>query len=92
MTMPCISVRHTVDEDNINVSTSYFLTEPCLPDGCEECGAFKGSPFEIRLMYLIRSYGMDFEDASFLCKKCFLKASAKKNERLVTEYHARHTA
>jgi hypothetical protein len=92
MKMPCISVSHTVDEDNINVTTSYFLTEPWLPDGCQECGAYEGSCFELRLMCLIRYYEMDSEYEPFLCKKCFLKASAKYNKRLVAEHHARHTA
>jgi hypothetical protein len=92
MKMPRISVSHTVNEDNINVTTSYFLEEPCLPDGCEECGAFRGSPFEIRLMCLIRHYEMDSEYEPFLCKKCFLKASAKENERLVAQYHAKRSS
>ena len=92
MKMPRISVSHTVDEDNIKVTTSYFLEEPWLPDGCENCGAYEGTCFELRLMCLIRHYEMDSEDEPFLCKKCFLKASAKKNERLVAEYHAKRSS
>ena len=52
-------------------SYEYFLKEPCLPDGCEECGAHKGSSFENRIMNLICFNGQ--QDGQFLCEECFVK-------------------
>jgi hypothetical protein len=86
-----IEVSHTIKEDDVKNTFRYHLTEPWLPDGCEECGALKGSPFEIRLMRLIRFYAQGGSDP-FLCKRCFVKASAQEHERLATEYNRRHAS
>ena len=65
-------------------SISYFLNKPSLPDACEECGAFKGSCFENRIMHLIPYYEKDMP-VSFLCDDCFFEAKAKRSKPLMNE-------
>ena len=65
----------------------YKLSAPSdLPDGCEECGAFKGSPFETRIMNLIQFYAEGQIHDPFLCEKCYLEADAKRLELPRCEY------
>lgn len=55
----------------------YKLLEPWLPDGCEKCGLYKGSSFELRLMYLILFKETEANPEQFLCEKCFIEADAR---------------
>jgi hypothetical protein len=78
-----ISVRNTIKgEYSYKTSARGSIEEPSvLPDGCEECGAYKGSSFEIRLLYLIGFYDLEFNKERFLCEKCFLQARTKEDGR-----------
>ena len=49
-----IEVRNTIEAEYFyKTGSDVSLDEPSLPDGCEECGVYKGSSFEIRLLYLV---------------------------------------
>jgi hypothetical protein len=67
-------VRNTIKVDNsYETSNGYQLMKFSLSDGCEDCGIYKGSSFEIRLIHLIQSYNHDTHKLTFFCKKCYLK-------------------
>jgi len=78
MNMPEIRITHTVKEDRFGGTFPHYLRKPWLPDGCQECGVYEGSPFEIRLMYLICYHKIDFP-TRFLCKDCL---TIEKNQEI----------
>ncbi len=74
-----IKVRNTIKADySYETGSRFRLEEPSLPDGCEECGIYKGSSFEIRLIYLMRFSDGRTNEEAYLCEKCFLQAEAKR--------------
>ena len=77
-----IKVTNTIEgKYSYETSARAHLDEPSLPDGCESCGAYKGSSFEIRLIYLIGFYNLDIDKVTFFCEKCFLREDAKHHRR-----------
>jgi hypothetical protein len=69
-----ICVCHTIKAHSFESTLKYRLTKPYLPDGCEHCGAYKGSCFELKLMNLIPYERISPEWKRFLCEKCFVEA------------------
>ena len=68
-----ITVTNTIKADYFKGTCHYYLTEPHLPDGCEKCSAYKGSSFELRLMYLICNDSVDSGGPEFLCESCYVE-------------------
>jgi len=68
--------------------TKHMLSEPWIPDGCADCGIFKGSPFETRIMHLIFYHSDGSDDSSgsrFLCERCYLEAFENDVGHLIME-------
>ena len=76
MDMPEIKVTHYIEGDSFKGTFSHSLRRPWLPDGCEKCGVYKGSCFEVRLMCLVPNDRPD-TDTRFLCEPCFVDQENK---------------
>jgi hypothetical protein len=73
-----IKVKNTIKADySYETGSNFRLDEPSLSNGCEECGIYKGSCLEVRLIYLMRFYDGHTNKEAYLCEKCFLHAHAK---------------